>query len=99
MDPIKKRIFDPPSIKKKNKENEIYPIKIDRVEAEIQAYTHTHTFIQTFFKNHVFSFLTPRKTIITCFYNNSKNYYHKASSRGKQKNYNHVNIHLKIFTV
>ena len=29
-------------------------------------------------------FLTPRKTIITCFYNNSKNYYHKASSRRKQ---------------
>ena len=47
-------------------------------------HTHTHTSIQIFFKNHVFSFLTPRKTIITCFYN-SKNYYHKASSRRKQK--------------
>ena len=57
------------------------PDKIDRVEAEVQAtHTHTQTHIQTFFKNHVFWFLTPWKTIITCFYNNSKNYYHKASS-------------------
>ena len=83
--PNKKRIFDPQS-HKENEENENSSVKIDRVEAEIQAYTHTytHTSIQTFFKSHVFWFLIPRKTIITCFYNNSKNLYHKASSRRKQ---------------
>ena len=44
------------------------------------THTHTHTrthartqtSIQTFFKSHVFWFLTPWKIIITCFYN-SKN--------------------------
>ena len=42
--PIKKRIFDPPLHKKKNKKNETCSVKIDRVEAEIQAYTHTDIF-------------------------------------------------------
>ena len=32
---------------KKNEENDYYPVKIDRVEAEIQAYTHTQTRTRT----------------------------------------------------
>ena len=32
-----------PTITQKNEENENSPVKIDQVEAEIQAYTHTHT--------------------------------------------------------
>ena len=39
---IKKMIFDPPS-RKKNKENKTRLVKIDRVEAEIQAYMRRFT--------------------------------------------------------
>ena len=37
----------------KNKENEICPVKIDRVDAEIQAYTHTHTHTRTHTHTHI----------------------------------------------
>ena len=83
--PIKKRIFDPSSHKKKTKK--MRPARLKSTEWKLRSRricTHTHTSIQRFFKNHVFWFLPPQKTIITCFYNNSKNYYHKASSRRKQ---------------
>ena len=54
---IKKRIFDPPSHKKKTKKMR-RPVKIDRVEAEIQAreraraHTHTHTHTRTHARTH-----------------------------------------------
>ena len=97
--PIKKWIFNPQSHKKKK----LKPAKIDRVKAEIQAHTythspppHTHTSIQSFLKNHVFWFLTPRNIIITCFYNNSKNYCYKASSTGKQNKICNTHAHWLI---
>ena len=85
--PIKKRIFDPPSYTKKTKKMITLRLKSTGYKLRsrrMHTHTHTHTYIQTLFKNHVFWFLRPQKTIITCFYNNSKNYYHKASSRRKQ---------------
>ena len=36
--------------------------------ARTRTRTHARARIHTIFKNHVFSFLTPRKTIVTCFY-------------------------------
>ena len=38
--------------KKKNKETETCPVKIERVEAEIQAYAHAHTHTRTHARTH-----------------------------------------------
>ena len=88
---------------KKNEENETCPVKIDRVEAEIQAYTHTHTHTRTHTHTHTHTHTpihtdTFKKSCIliphtsennyNMFLQHSKNYYHKACSRRKQKSKN-----------
>ena len=45
MDPIKKGIFEP---RKKKKKMRSFPVKIDGVAAEIQAFTHTRTHTNTY---------------------------------------------------
>ena len=42
-----------PAFTQKNKENDTCPVKIDRVEAAIQAYTHTHTHRHIHTRTHV----------------------------------------------
>ena len=56
-----------PAITQKNAKNETCPVKIDRVEAEMQAYTHTHT------HTHIHTYIFQKPCILIP--NTSKNNY------------------------